>query len=496
MSLQKVAKGAFFLYIGSIVCRALGYVYWFVISRISGPEIIGLASTTVSLSILILTISYLDIPTGVQRFLGKAIGKKDTDLIKSYFRVELTMVGLTTLIAVVSLLLLSGELSALIGLPKEYIFIVAFMIITSGLVMSFRSFYISTMRTKELLMADIAGSTIRLPVGIILVLFGLGGLGAALGHFTLNLVVLVVLAILFINIIGMPNMPKLNELRTKGAEIVKAGMAIWPSGVLTVLGPQLGVIVVYGSQGAIEAGLYYIAQAIMMLIFAIPSSVMTLMFPLLSGMSDNRKRTTWKVMKISFAISTPIIIISILYSQIILGFLGEEFMQANITLIILLLSIVPSIIVSSISNLSYAYGFYRKVLTIALAASTPRVILYLFLTPRFGGIGAAEAFLIGSIFSFLIAYPISHTLGLKILWKDVIKLVFIPAIVGLIMYLLKLHWTIGSLLIIMISLLTFIKLKLITKRDLNELAKILLPRKLVKIGADKLGWVLSMLYGE
>ncbi len=171
-------------------------------------------------------------------------------------------------------------------------------------------------------------------------------------------------------------------------------------------------------------------------------------------------------------------------------------MQANITLIILLLSIVPSIIVSSISNLSYAYGFYRKVLTIALAASTPRVILYLFLTPRFGGIGAAEAFLIGSIFSFLIAYPISHTLGLKILWKDVIKLVFIPAIVGLIMYLLKLHWTIGSLLIIMISLLTFIKLKLITKRDLNELAKILLPRKLVKIGADKLGWVLSMLYGE
>ncbi len=64
------------------------------------------------------------------------------------------------------------------------------------------------------------------------------------------------------------------------------------------------------------------------------------------------------------------------------------------------------------------------------------------------------------------------------------------------MYLLKLHWTIGSLLIIMISLLTFIKLKLITKRDLNELAKILLPRKLVKIGADKLGWVLSMLYGE
>lgn len=496
LSLQKVAKGAFFLFGSTIVSSALGYAFWFIISSIGGPEIVGLASTTVSLALIIIAISNFGIPVGAQRFLGKSYGQKDTKSMKSYFEVELTIVGLATCISALLVVLFRHQIRAIMGLPVEYVLIVSLIIIARGLVFVLRSVYISLIRTKEYAIAEISGYLARLPVGIILVAIGFGGIGAALGYFVAFPITSAILLILYIKLVGRIGIPSFKELKVKGSETLKAGMANWPTAILITLGPQLGVIMVYGYQGASEAGLYYIAQAIMFVVFAIPSSIMAIMFPLLSGMNDERKRTMWRVIRVSLAISTPIMVLGCLYPRLVLGMLGPEYIVADLILFVLLLNIVPDTIAFGVGNLAYAYGNYNQVLTIGLARSLPRVILYLFLTPLYGGMGAAESFLVGSITALVAAYVVAYKLRFKINWMDIALIILVPALLGILIYLTELLWVLGSILILIISFFIYAKLRLITKNDLKQITNAFLPQKLVKIGIRRFNWVLRMLYGD
>ena len=491
-----MAKGAFFLLTSTVISAALGYAFWFIISSIGGPEIVGLASTTISLATLVLVIAQFGIPTGTQRFLGRSFGRKNMDAFKSYMGVELLVVGLTTCIAALILILFRHGIKAMMGLPVEYILVAAMIVIARGFVVVLTGVYTSLIRTKEYAFAHISGSVARLLLGVALVILGFGGLGAALGYFIAFPITLSILVILFIKLMGRFSLPKQSELRDKASNIFRSGMAIWPAAIFEVLGPTLGVIVVYGYQGAGEAGLYYIAQAIKMVIFAISSSVMAIMFPLLSGMRDGRKRAIWRVIRICIVISTPIIIIASMYSRVVLGFLGSEYIAADIILIILLISIIPNIVSYGIGNLVYAYGMYSKVISIGLARAIPRVILLLFLVPLFGGVGAAEAFIAGSIVSFIVACYVAHILRLKIYWRDIMLIILVPTLVGLVFYFIKLHWAIESIIILAVSFLVYAKLRLITKNDLRQITKAFLPQKFVKIGIRRFGWVLEMLYRE
>jgi O-antigen/teichoic acid export membrane protein len=382
------------------------------------------------------------------------------------------------------------------GLPVEYILIVALIIIARSLVFALKSMYISLIRTKEYAIAEISGYLTRLPVGIILVTIGLGGIGAALGYFIAFPITSMILFILYIKLIGRISLPSFKELKIKGSEIFKAGMANWPTTILLTMGPQLGVIMVYGYQGASEAGLYYIAQAIMFVVFSIPLSVMAIMFPLLSGMKDERKRTMWRVIRVSLAISTPIIVLGCLYPRIVLGMLGPEYLVADLILIVLLMNIIPDTIAFGVSNLAYAYGNYRQVLSIGLARSLPRMILYLFLTPLYGGLGAAESFLVGSVTALIVAYVVAYRLKFKINWMEIALIILVPALLGILIYLTELFWILGLILILIISFFIYAKLRLITKDDLKQITKAFLPQKLVKIGIRRFSWVLKMLYGD
>ncbi|RLG71555.1 MAG: hypothetical protein DRO23_11805, partial [Thermoprotei archaeon] len=52
VSLSRVIRGGFYLYLTSIVNNAAGFLYWLVILTIGGSEILGYTSTTVGLATL------------------------------------------------------------------------------------------------------------------------------------------------------------------------------------------------------------------------------------------------------------------------------------------------------------------------------------------------------------------------------------------------------------------------------------------------------------
>jgi O-antigen/teichoic acid export membrane protein len=77
--------------------------------------------------------------------------------------------------------------------------------------------------------------------------------------------------------------------------------------MVDTIGSQLGTIVILGFQGASNAGFYFISFQIYMGIAAVISAIESTTYPALSSMDEiERKRFTWRLMKIGLIITLPL----------------------------------------------------------------------------------------------------------------------------------------------------------------------------------------------
>ena len=141
--------------------------------------------------------------------------------------------------------------------------------------------------------------------------------------------------------------------------IMAAGFPSWLPSAITTIGSQAGTIIVFGTSGSSQAGTYFIAFSIFSAIFMITSSLVSVAFPALSAMGDGRKRFSWRITKISLIVSLPLSCSLIFYSDEILGLLSQDYVRETASLQILLLSILPTAVMTSINTLVYAYGNYK-----------------------------------------------------------------------------------------------------------------------------------------
>ncbi len=66
---QKILqKGAAWLVVETVVLTIVGYGFWFILARITTPEIIGTASAMISIATIFITVSAFGVPYGIQRF--------------------------------------------------------------------------------------------------------------------------------------------------------------------------------------------------------------------------------------------------------------------------------------------------------------------------------------------------------------------------------------------------------------------------------------------
>jgi O-antigen/teichoic acid export membrane protein len=492
-ALRQVTRGAFYLYLSTMISNVLGYVFWLVIFKLTTPYEVGLASTATSIAIILGNLTIFGIPIGIQRFLGKTYVERDLNSLKSYFFNGLTILMLSSGSLTCLMIILSRWLTNFTNIPTELLIVSSLIIFTNVFSSIFYALFISILRTDLVTYVNAGASVCRLIAGILLVLIGFGAFGIIFGYFTLSLVSLITYLILSFRIVGFPRFAL--QMSYIG-ELLKAGGANWLPSVVQILGMQLGVIAVYGFMGAFQAGQYFIAYAIANVVFAIPYSFLSVMFPVLSGMENGRKRVSWKAIKLILSIVVPITVILAIYSKVVLGFFGSSYVEGWLILTLLLIGVAPFAIVQGVNILAYAYGFYGIVLSLGVVVSLPRTLLYLFLTPWFGGVGAAEAFLTGTITGTVCAIIVAKKIGLVLDWKALATIFFIPATLGLFSYFLALWWFLGAPLILITSMLVYARLKVITKKDLAEIARGFLPERIYKIGIEKLGWIIKMVYGE
>jgi len=491
---EPISRSALYLYLQRIVGAGAGYTFWIMISRLTGPDIVGLASTTMAIALIAINFGTLGIPKGLQRFLGKAIADNNAPEFRRYLDASIVIVGFGTVVVAGLLLILGPLFAALINLPYELLVVAIIIVVASGISTTLTGVFVTTRQVKTLVVVELLSSSLRILIGVTLIFVGMGALGVVIGNSVLSIVSLIVLGALLIRQRSSAmDIGKSSITRTL-KELLKAGSARWVPAILYTVGMQLGVIVVFEISGPVEAGLYFIALAISSIIIGIYSSIMGVAFPILSGMKEGRKKAAWRTIRLSLAFCLPLITTMIIYSGVLLGVFGGEYVQAAVPLVILLLSTIPLIISTGIHTLAYAYGDYRKVLAIGLAGNIPSVVLYFILTPSMEGIGASSAYFIGSITGLSISIILARRMFMRIIWIDAAKAILIPLAVGVLIFASSLSWYIGGPIILLTSFFGYAKLNLITKTDLQDISDAIIPRRLAELAYKKCGWILDHIY--
>jgi O-antigen/teichoic acid export membrane protein len=333
---------------------------------------------------------------------------------------------------------------------------------------------------------------------ITLVLAQAGALGIVVGYSLYQIIASILLAF---GIIGLLRRQKkeapIVKLSTPLKSILEASVPSWIPKLVTVLGgANLGTVIVFGSNGSSEAASFFLANTILSGIIATVTPLYTIAYPALSAMSDNRKRFTWRIIKISMIILSPLSLSVIFYSHDVINLLGQDYSDASLFLRILLLTALPSSVSTMIVQLAYSYGNYRQVLYLGLASSIPRTILYFILVPLFGGTGAATSFLIGTITGFILSVLVAKKIGMIIRWKDLGLIVILPLLPAFLFSYFEVNFILGIIGTVAVSLIAFFRFKILTKSDVEDSVNVL-PKGIAKPLAtvlNKVGCVLNKHY--
>ena len=329
--------------------------------------------------------------------------------------------------------------------------------------------------TKPIFIGSIVGNAVKLPLGIGLVLMGWGWAGAVIGYIALTPVAFTVKLLPSLKLAKFRLCFNLQALR----DVLKAGVVSWLPAVIAVLGQQLGVLTLFGVKGASETGLYYVSFAIMGVVAGVGGSVLGLMMPVLSGMEDGRKRACWRAIKISLALVTPLAFILATYPEVPLGLLGREYVNATPMLTLLALTIPAALINAGVTSLIYAYGMYAKILALGLVGNLSRIVAYGPLSYLMGGFGVALSYAIGAYIGLAVAALICRRIGFNPGFKEALIITACPLCLALILHLLSVNWLIGTVLLISLPYIAYLKAGILRREDLRDLSYALAPKQAV-----------------
>lgn len=487
MSVGKVVRGSLWLYISSLINNFIGYLYWIIATRFVESAIIGTSSAIMALSSLIASIFGLGISVGEMRMIGKSAGSNDYERISYYFTNAL----------IISLLIFTAASILILFLPEgfmgysriEMIFASIFILMGLGSWnVIFSTFFTSLLKTEVIALSTSMSQIFKFIVGISLLYLGMELYGIIGG---------IIASILISDLVLIYMIRKISWLKIKGLngniikEILMAGLPSYLPIILGTAGNYLGILTIYGILGKNITGTYYISFMIASFVYNISFTILGLMFPLLSGMEDGRKRATNRVIRISYVITMPIAALGIFYANVPLGFLGEEYLKSTLILRILLIGAFIIPITAGFGSLIYAYGKYSLATIHGISSNITRILLYFPLVQSLGDIGAAISYISGFISELLITIILSRRIRYRIEFNPLIAA--IPISIGSIMYIFSMHWIIAAITILGASLFIYAKLGLLNKNDLKEIYEALFTRKYF---LPYVRYIAHLLYGE
>jgi O-antigen/teichoic acid export membrane protein len=497
MIAKNPARGVLFLYIGSIGGMGLSYFYWFIVARVTNPGIVGVASAAFSLVAIVWSSVDLGLAYGLRRFLGETHAKGAKSEFRNYLNIAVALLALTGVIAICSVFVVRN-IPYLVEFPNIILAIVATTVLFANLASPFQSALISMMRTDCYATAEIVSGAAKVVVGTILVLIGMESLGVLIG-LTSMYAISFLLNFMFTRTSLKEGNSKiaLKFDKKQGAiELLRAGMPTYFPSVIQTWGTRIGVLLVFGTVGAIQTGYYYIALQFFAVIILIPNTISSLLFPYISGHKNRDAETMKQGIKFAHILSAPILFALLAYPYLPLVIMGTDYIAASPMLQYLLLGVPLIAITGGVNSLAYARGRYRVVLSIGLSTNIPRLILYFILTPTFAGEGAAIAYLAGSIVGLFVAGAAANMMKFSVGWIQSAMALLPPLVIYLPIWLLDIHWLIGIPLVLGLSVIVYMRSGFLSRKELVALGAMVLSDSMIERFAPYLRRILTVIYGN
>jgi O-antigen/teichoic acid export membrane protein len=382
-----------------------------------------------------------------------------------------------------------------VGFSGTMLFL-AGLIVFTGFYVSLNSIFISIVETKYIAVTYVIAGFSKLLLGGFLVFLGYGWFGATIGMVSYYAFFVVLLLLFASRVLGKLGGIDLSVSGKAVRDSFHAGFASWLPGVVTLLSQQLSILAVFSIQGPGQAGSYFISYVIFNIISVLPTSFMTLLFPVLSGLNESGEKVAWRALKLGLAVGCPLALFLVFYPGFPLSFMGSQYLNAAPILAVLSASIIPLTYLSAVTSLVYAAGSYGKVLGIGIATSVPRIILYFLLVPIYSGLGAALSFLAGCFLGSVAAIIVSKRASFWVSTKVVATAIGAPLVAGLACYYLGLAWYIGGTAILLMSVIFYGRLGVIERSDLAEVARGFASEKTIAKTGGMFKWLLRIIYGQ
>jgi len=417
------------------------------------------------------------IPSGVQRFLGKSFSENLLAQSKVFVKASILLLTIGIFASSILLLLLGDWVLTNYNIDMVLVFLAILLVALTCFTSLFRAIVISSLKTKILPVIAIISGSAKIGFAIILVSIGTGALGILIGFLVFFVLSTIILSLNLIMI--FKSSEKKSEIKLKDAirSIFSASVVSWIPELIRKPGMHLGTIVIFGIQGASLAGVYFIAFSVFQALLIITLVLLTIGFPLLSGMREGRKKLVWRLTKMSLVFGIPITSIPMFFANDILQVFGKEYLEGSFALEILMFSMLPLVVLRGVRTLVYAYGNYRQVLLIGLGLNLPRIILYFILIPIYGVSGAALSFTVGSLIGFIVSLIIAKKVGLKIFAKDLVIIFTIPTVLGYVLSYYEINFGFSIIVILLVSYFSYLKIGLVTREDLDD-SLMVLPKKI------------------
>ena len=455
-----VARESIYIYGANLILSILGFIYWAIAAKTVPSSVVGSSSTIVSLATITITIASLGMNISILRVSGTRPG-------------EAPRIFMTALIMGVASLALASTLglpiyTRLLESPSASALVVA-LVLAWGPLIVMETSLIAVRRAKYLLYTRLISGGARLLAGIPLVMLTptiLGVVGGYLTGFAAALALATTLVVLNGLTRGRPS-------RFYARELIRAGTPVWLPSVVMVVGSQLAVVYTYALRGGEEAGYLYIAQTIALAIDMARSAIAWAIIPSIASNSINYSDLGNLIRRV-YSVLLPVNMTLFIFPEPLLLAINPEYLSSITPLRIYVISNIILLLIGLLATNIYARGNYRYTLIMDTSMSLTRVILYPVLTSLYGAVGAAMAFLAGTLVLAVFVTLASGSVGLP--YKKIVGALLLSVLLGVVLK--SIAATSGivvdaglAILYLAILYLAQVMIKLTSKSELIELVK-------------------------
>lgn len=444
-ALKTLAKGAGFVFIGMILSKIFTYLYRIIVARIGTSEY-GLLSLGLAVISIAMYIPVLGMDQGILRYVSYYLGLKDKQRIKGTITKALKIAIPLSILFTIILFFSSNFISIILHQPDLSLIIkilsLSLPFYTVGVL------YLSVIKAYKrmdywVLIKNILENFVKVLITYILILFGLGVIGATIG-FTIASMFTFIIAVILVESKLVP------IIKSKIVSIKQTKQLVgysWPIMFNIILNQLLGwtdTLMIGFFKNPAQVGIYNAALPTAHIMTIIPAGIKALFIPIMTTLYAQKKQMEFIAIyktctKWIYYFSFYIFMIFIIFSKEILQLLfGTAYIEGSSTVIIIIIGYFIYSVLSPTTALLKVIEKTKLLLFNTIISTTLNIILNYILIPRYGMIGGAIASTISltlwSCLGLIESYYITKIHPFK---KGIFKLAIISFISFIAAFLLK-----------------------------------------------------------